>query len=75
MLITPRFTAWCRCWIVFRRHKRAVGCRWRMDETYTKIKEQWKYLSRTADTAGHHRLSADSQTGRCRRIALLLQSH
>lgn len=31
----------------FRRHKRAVGYRWRMDETYIKIKGQWKYLARS----------------------------
>lgn len=36
----------------FRRHKRAVGRRWRMDETYIKIKGQWKYLYRAVDTAG-----------------------
>lgn len=38
---------------VFRRHKRTVGRRWRMDETYIKIKGQWKYLYRAVDTAGH----------------------
>jgi putative transposase len=27
----------------FRRHKRSVGRRWRMDETWIKIKGQWKY--------------------------------
>ncbi|EAX8489216.1 IS6 family transposase, partial [Salmonella enterica] len=37
---------------VFRRHKRAVGRRWRMDEAYIKIKGQWKYLYRAVDTAG-----------------------
>ncbi len=37
---------------VFRRHKRAVGRRWRMDETTIKIKGQWKYLYRAVDTAG-----------------------
>ncbi len=37
---------------VFRRHKRAVGRRWRMNETYIKIKGQWKYLYRAVDTAG-----------------------
>ncbi|EAT4222032.1 IS6 family transposase, partial [Salmonella enterica] len=37
---------------VFRRHKRAVGRRWRMDETYIRIKGQWKYLYRAVDTAG-----------------------
>ena len=36
----------------FRRHKRSVGRRWRMDETYIKIKDQWKYLYRAVDTAG-----------------------
>ncbi|WON77769.1 IS6 family transposase [Serratia sp. UGAL515B_01] len=36
----------------FRRHKRTVGRRWRMDETYIKIKGQWKYLYRAVDTAG-----------------------
>lgn len=38
---------------VFRRHKLAAGRRWRMDETYIKIKGQWKYLYRAVDTAGH----------------------
>ncbi|MDE9463472.1 IS6 family transposase [Xenorhabdus bovienii] len=36
----------------FRRHKRPVGRRWRMDETDIKIKGQWKYLYRAVDTAG-----------------------
>ncbi|WON77720.1 IS6 family transposase [Serratia sp. UGAL515B_01] len=36
----------------FRRHKRSVGHQWRMDETYIKIKGQWKYLYRAVDTAG-----------------------
>lgn len=36
----------------FRRYKRTVGRRWRMDETYIKIKGQWKYLYRAVDTAG-----------------------
>ncbi|MGV8003040.1 IS6 family transposase [Photorhabdus temperata subsp. temperata] len=36
----------------FRRHKRPVGRRWRMDETYIKIKGQWKYLYRVVDTSG-----------------------
>ncbi|VTR53359.1 Transposase IS66 family [Serratia fonticola] len=34
----------------FRRHKRTVGRRWRMDETDIKIKGQWKYLYRAVDT-------------------------
>lgn len=37
---------------VFRRHKRTVGRRWRMDETYIRIKGQWKYLYRAVDTNG-----------------------
>lgn len=36
----------------FRRHKRAVGHRWRMDETYIKVRGQLKYLYRAVDTAG-----------------------
>jgi len=36
----------------FRRHKRTVGRRWRMDETYIKVKGQWKYLYRAVDTSG-----------------------
>jgi transposase-like protein len=36
----------------FRRRKRTVGRRWRMDETYIKIKGQWKYLYRAVDTDG-----------------------
>ncbi|CQJ04588.1 IS6 family transposase [Yersinia massiliensis] len=37
---------------VFRRHKRTVSRRWRMDESYIKVKGQWKYLYRAVDTAG-----------------------
>ena len=36
----------------FRRRKRPVGRRWRMDETYIKVRGQWKYLYRAVDTAG-----------------------
>jgi putative transposase len=36
----------------FRRYKRAVGARWRMDETYIKVKGQWKYLYRAVDSSG-----------------------
>ncbi|CNL56776.1 MULTISPECIES: IS6 family transposase [Yersinia] len=35
---------------VFRRHMRTVGRRWRMDETYIKVKGQWKCLYRAVDT-------------------------
>jgi transposase-like protein len=37
----------------FRRHKRAVGKSWRMDETYIKVGSQWKYLYRTVDRCGN----------------------
>ena len=33
----------------FRRHKHPVGCSWRMDETYVKVKGAWKYLYRAVD--------------------------
>ena len=28
---------------VFRQRKRAVGISWRLDETYIRVKSQWKY--------------------------------
>jgi transposase-like protein len=37
---------------VFRKHKRPVGCSWRMDETYIKVKGAWKYLYRAVDKQG-----------------------
>ncbi len=36
----------------FRLRKRPVGSSWRMDETYVKVKGQWKYLYRAVDKAG-----------------------
>lgn len=36
----------------FRKHKRAVGDSWRMDETYIKVNGQWKYLYRAVDKEG-----------------------
>ena len=36
----------------FRKHKRPVGKSWRMDETYVKVKGQWKYLYRAVDKEG-----------------------
>lgn len=57
LLIIPRYTAGVirlvpRLDGAFRRHKRAVGRRWRMDETYIKVRGQWKYLYRAVDTEG-----------------------
>lgn len=37
---------------VFRRHKRAVGKSWRMDETYIRVAGQWKHLYRAVDRDG-----------------------
>jgi putative transposase len=37
---------------VFRKHKRPVGGRWRMDETYIKVKGDWKCLYRAVDKHG-----------------------
>lgn len=36
----------------FRQRKRPVGRRWRMDETYVKVKGEWKYLYRAVDSEG-----------------------
>jgi putative transposase len=36
----------------FRGRKRPVGKSWRLDETYIKIKGEWKYLYRAVDKAG-----------------------
>lgn len=37
---------------VFRKHQRPVGWSWRMDETYIKVKGDWKYLYRAVDKQG-----------------------
>ncbi|MET3118851.1 putative transposase [Undibacterium sp. GrIS 1.8] len=37
---------------IFRSRKRSVGRSWRMDETYIKVKGQWKYLYRAVDKQG-----------------------
>jgi putative transposase len=34
------------------RRKRSVGRSWRMDETYIKVKGEWKYLYRAVDKSG-----------------------
>ena len=37
----------------FRRCKRAVGKSWRMDETYVKVRGEWRYLYRAVDKEGN----------------------
>src|SRR3984957_2597814 len=37
----------------FGKYKRPVGKSWRMDETYIKVRGQWKYLYRAVDKAGN----------------------
>ncbi len=37
----------------FRHKKKRVGTRWRMDETYIKVKGQWTYYYRAVDKQGH----------------------
>jgi putative transposase len=36
----------------FHRRKRSVGRSWRMDETYIKVKGEWRYLYRAVDKSG-----------------------
>src|SRR5215471_9449900 len=36
----------------FHRRKRPMGRRWRMDETYIRVKGEWRYLYRAVDTTG-----------------------
>ncbi len=38
---------------VTREHKRPAGKSWRLDETYIKVKGQWKYLYRAVDKGGN----------------------
>jgi putative transposase len=37
----------------FRKRKKLVGKRWRMDETYIKVKGEWRYLYRAVDKEGN----------------------
>jgi transposase-like protein len=36
----------------FHRRKRPVGRRWRMDETYIRVKGEWRYVYRAVDKSG-----------------------
>lgn len=36
----------------FRKRKQPAGRRWRMDETYIKVKGEWRYLYRAVDKQG-----------------------
>jgi putative transposase len=38
---------------VFRRRRRPVGKSWRMDETYIRVKGEWRYLYRAVDEDGN----------------------
>jgi putative transposase len=38
--------------VAFRQRKRPVAISWRLDETYVRVKGQWKYLYRAVDKAG-----------------------
>lgn len=57
------------------RHKRSVDHRGRMDETYIKVMEQWKYLYLAVDTAGQTTTPANRQKGYRSCIMLLSQGH
>src|SRR5258705_3567671 len=37
----------------FRHHKRPVGKSWKMDETYIRVKGEWRYLYRAVDKDGN----------------------
>jgi transposase-like protein len=56
----------------FRARKRRVGGSWRMDETYVRIRSQWKYLYRAVDRE-HRRLPADCEAGSQGSLALPIQ--
>jgi len=36
-----------------KKHKQCIGCSWRMDETYVKVKGEWCYLYRAVDKDGN----------------------
>ena len=38
--------------IQMRKRKKVVGKRWRMDETYIRVKSVWRYLYRAVDKNG-----------------------
>ncbi len=56
----------------FRHRKRPVGKSWRMDETYIRVKGEWRYpLSGRRQGRQHHRLSATRPSGQDCSPALL----
>jgi hypothetical protein len=49
----------------FRRCKRATGKSWQMDETYVKIRGEWRYLYRAVDKATRRLSSANQVVKGC----------
>ncbi len=67
---------WVHRWVPlivkrYRRSKPDVGRRWRMDETYIKIKGQWRYLYRAVDSDGN---TIDFLLTACRGLAIFQES-
>ncbi len=59
----------------FHKNKKRVGIRWLMDETYLKIKGQWRYLYRAVDKQGNNidfLLTAKRDTKAARRTRPML---
>jgi len=48
--------------LAFRSRQHPVGRRWRLDETYVRVKGQWTYLYRAVDKAGLTRLLVDADS-------------
>ena len=53
---------------VFHRRKRPVRISWRMDETYIKVKGQWRYLYRAVDKQGRRLTFCSRSNGIRRRL-------
>jgi len=61
---------------MFRKKKKRVGKRWRLDETYIRVKGQWKYYYRAVDkTRPDDRLSVNLHTRSASGAILFEESH